>query len=109
MDAPIKIVTANLRNIGTSVRVTDISVAALAALALSLAFPKIGAGWLAPVGAAGLFWLWQGASWKRAFWLGWFAGTLFFCINLSWFGHTVGAFVGPFAFAVVFVPATMPR
>ncbi|MDP9018694.1 MAG: apolipoprotein N-acyltransferase, partial [Candidatus Eremiobacteraeota bacterium] len=73
--------------------------------ALALAFPKFNAAWLAPVGAAGLFWLWQRLSWKRAFWTGWFAGTIFFCITFSWFGFTVGAFVGNFAFLIVIIPA----
>jgi len=89
-----------LRSIGTSAIVSAISAAALA-----LAFPKTGAAWLAPLAAAGLFWAWQRLSWKRAFLIGWFAGTIFFAINFSWFTYTVGSYVGGFAFAVVLIPA----
>jgi len=80
-------------------------VAAASACALALAFPKFNAAWLAPVGAAGLFWLWQRLSWKRAFLSGWFAGTIFFCSSFAWFGYTVGSFVGKLALALVLVPA----
>lgn len=77
----------------------------LGALALALAFPKTQQAWLAPLGAAGLFWAWERLSWKRAFFTGWFAGAIFFCINFSWFTYTVGDYVGPLAFAVVLIPA----
>lgn len=90
----------NLRSIGTSVIVSAISAAALA-----FAFPKAGQAWLAPLAAAGLFWAWQRLSWKRAFFTGWFAGTIFFAISFSWFTYTVGSYVGSFAFAVVLIPA----
>jgi apolipoprotein N-acyltransferase len=79
--------------------------ALLGALALALAFPKTGAAPLAPLGAAALFWFWRSASWRAAFWWGWAAGLLFFAINFSWFGYTVGRYVGPFAPAIVLVPA----
>ncbi len=84
---------------------TSVTVSALSAVALALAFPKTGQAWLAPLAAAGLFWAWQRLSWKRAFFAGWFAGTIFFAINFSWFTYTVGAYVGSFAFAVVLIPA----
>jgi apolipoprotein N-acyltransferase len=74
----------------------DAGVAACAALALAAAFPKFGAAWLVPFGAAALFWTWQGASWKRAGLLGWFAGVIFFTIGFSWIGHTVGSYIGIF-------------
>jgi len=74
-------------------------------VALALAFPKPGQAWLAPLAAAGLFWAWQRLSWKRAFFIGWFAGTIFFSINFSWFTYTVGDYVGGFAFLVVLLPA----
>jgi len=77
----------------------------LGAIALALAFPKTGQAWLAPLGAAGLFWAWERLSWKRAFFAAWFAGTIFFAINFSWFTYTVGSYVGSLAFAVVLVPA----
>ena len=72
---------------------------------MAFAFPKPGQAWLAPLAAAGLFWTWRRLSWKRAFLAGWFAGTIFFAINFSWFSYTVGAYVGAFAFGVVLVPA----
>jgi apolipoprotein N-acyltransferase len=94
-----------LRDIGTSVRAAELAAALLGALALALAFPKTQAAWLAPIGAAGLFWAWERLSWKRAFAAAWFAGTIFFAINFSWFTYTVGSYVGGFAFAVVLIPA----
>src|SRR5580704_10564728 len=74
----------------------DAGVAALAAVALAAAFPKIGAAWLVPFGTAALFWVWQGASWKRAALLGWFAGLIFFALDFAWVGHTVGHYIGIF-------------
>src|SRR5438477_4345697 len=100
VNAAIDTTNNNLRNIGTSVIVCAVS-----AVALALAFPKPGQAWLAPLAAAGLFWAWQRLSWKRAFFAGWFAGTIFFSINFSWFTYTVGDYVGGFAFLVVLIPA----
>ncbi len=77
----------------------------LGAVALALAFPKTQQPWLAPLGAAALFWGWERLSWKRAFFAAWFAGTIFFAINFSWFTYTVGSYVGSLAFAVVLIPA----
>src|SRR6476646_9692760 len=91
----------SLRIIPTSARVRDAFVAVCAGLALALAFPKAGAAWLAPVGAAALFLLARTASWKRAFGLGWFAGQIFFACAFSWFGYTVGPYVGALAPAIV--------
>jgi apolipoprotein N-acyltransferase len=93
-----------LRAISTSV-VVEPAIALLAAIALALAFPKTQQAWLAPLGAAGLFWAWERLSWKRAFFTAWFAGTIFFAINFSWFTYTVGSYVGSLAFAVVLIPA----
>jgi apolipoprotein N-acyltransferase len=87
------------------VRVRDAIVAACAGTVLALAFPKVGAAWCAPVGAAALFWMWRDASWKRAFGLGWFAGLVFFSIACSWAGYTVGPYLGWFAPGVVLLPA----
>jgi apolipoprotein N-acyltransferase len=94
-----------LRNIGTSVRAPELFVSLLGAIALAFAFPKASQAWLAPLGAAALFWAWQRLSWKRAFFAGWFAGTVFFAIGYSWFTYTVGGYVGSFAFGVVMIPA----
>jgi len=95
----------SLRNISTSVRAAELAVALLGAVALALAFPKTQQAWLAPLGAAGLFWAWERLSWKRAFFTAWFAGTVFFAISFSWFTYTVGSYVGSLAFAVVLIPA----
>jgi apolipoprotein N-acyltransferase len=81
------------------------AVAMLGAVALAFAFPKAQVTWLAPLGAAALFWAWERLSWKRAFFTGWLAGTIFFAISFSWFTYTVGSYVGSFAFAVVLIPA----
>lgn len=105
MSAVAQSAKSSLRIILSSVRAVEFGVAALAAIGLALAFPKVQLPWLAPVGAAGLFWAWQRLSWKRAFWTGWFAGTIFFAISFSWFSYTVGGFVGKLAFLVVLVPA----
>ena len=72
---------------------------------MALAFPKFYVPWLAPLGAAGLFWLCQRLSWKRIFVVAWFGATVFFCITFSWFGYTVGSAVGNLAFGLVLVPA----
>ena len=74
-------------------------------MALAAAFPKIGAAWLVPFGIAALFWTWQGASWKWAAALGWFAGIVFFALGFSWIGHTVGEYVGIFGPFLMFGPA----
>ena len=80
----------------------------IAGAALALAFPKVGATWLAPFGAAALFWLWQShASYRRAAALGFLAGFIFFAISFSWFGTTVGAYLGNFASVVIVVPAAL--
>lgn len=89
----------------TSSRLRDAGVAACAAVALAAAFPKLGAAWLVPFAMAGLFWVWQGASWKRAASLGWFAGIVFFAIGFSWIGHTVGGYIGVFGPFLMFGPA----
>ena len=86
-------------------RASEFAVAGVGAVALALAFPKPGQAWLAPVGAAGLFWAAGRLPWKRAFFAGWFAGAIFFAISFSWFSYTVGSFVGIFAPAIVLIPA----
>lgn len=83
----------------------DAGIAAGAAIALAAAFPKIGAAWLVPFGTAALFWLWQGASWRRAALLGWFAGFIFFALDFAWVGHTVGRYIGIFGPFIAFGPA----
>jgi apolipoprotein N-acyltransferase len=83
----------------------DAAVTAVAACALAAAFPKLGIAWLVPFGTAALFWLWQGASWRRAALLGWFAGLIFFTIDFAWVGHTVGRYIGVFGPFLAFGPA----
>ncbi|HTV74288.1 MAG TPA: apolipoprotein N-acyltransferase [Candidatus Acidoferrales bacterium] len=72
---------------------------------MALAFPKANVSILAPIGAAGLFWAWYGLTPWRAFWVGWFAGTLFMCITCSWIAETAGHFVAPFGFLIVLLPS----
>jgi apolipoprotein N-acyltransferase len=79
----------------------------IGALALAAAFPKVGAVWLAPLGAAALFWAWQGASWKRAVLLGWFAGEIFFAITFAWWSSTIVHYVGAFAYLAVLAGAAI--
>jgi apolipoprotein N-acyltransferase len=72
---------------------------------MALAFPKTNAVGLAPVGAIGLYWAWFGVSPKRAFWVGWLAGTVFFTISYWWFGETAGALIAPYGFLLTLGPA----
>ena len=95
----------NLRIMVSSVPLRDVLLAAFAALALAAAFPKIGAAWLVPFGTAALFWLWQGASWKRAALLGWLAGLIFFAADFAWIGHTVARYIGVFGPFLALGPA----
>ncbi len=83
----------------------DAVVAGCAAVALAASFPKLGAAWLVPFAGAAQFWVWQGASWKRAALLGWFAGIVFFAIGYAWIGHTVGGYIGAFGPFLMFGPA----
>ncbi len=81
----------------------------LAALAgtvvMTVAFPKTNVGWLAPLGLIGLFWAWFRCTPARAFLLGWLAGTLYFCIVLSWAADTAGTLVAPYGFVLVLAPS----
>jgi len=77
----------------------------LGALALALSFPRAGWWWCAPIGAAALFLAWQGASWKRSFALGWFAGLIFFSISFWWWSTTIVGVVGPLAYLAVIISA----
>lgn len=89
-------------------RFRDPLAAAAAAVLLALSFPKFGAFWLAPIGAAALFWVFGNGSPRRAFALGWLSGTIFFCISFAWWTHTIGHDVGPFwAGAAVFISAAV--
>ena len=72
---------------------------------MALAFPKVDATALAPIGTVGLFWAWFGVSPKRAFWIGWLAGTVYFALNFAWFGETAGALIAPFGFVLALGPA----
>ncbi len=53
----------------------------------------------------GLFWVWFGVSPRRAFWVGWVAGLVYFSIAFAWFGETAGAFIAPFGFFLTLGPA----
>lgn len=90
---------------GPRERSLEYALAVAGAVALALAFPKFDQTWLAFVGTAALFWTWQRSSQRTAFFSGWLAGTVFFWISFSWFGYTVGAYVGRLSFALVLIPA----
>src|SRR5579863_3674194 len=96
---------ATLRIMPSSSRVRDLAVAGCAAVALAASFPKLGAAWVVPFAAAAQFWVWQGASWKWAAVLGWFAGIIFFAMGYAWIGHTVGGYIGVFGPFLMFGPA----
>jgi apolipoprotein N-acyltransferase len=95
----------NLRIMVSSLSARDAGLAACAAVLLAAGFPKFGAAWLVPFGTAILFWLWQGASWKRAALLGWLTGFIFFAIDFAWVGHTVGRYIGAFGPFLAIGPA----
>jgi len=95
----------NLRIMVSSLSFRDAGLAACAAVFLAAAFPKLGAAWLVPFGTTVLFWLWQGASWKRAALLGWLTGFIFFAIDFAWVGHTVGRYIGAFGPFLAIGPA----
>jgi len=79
----------------------------ISALLLAATFPKVNAAWLGPVALAPLFWLWRRCSWKAAFVTGWYAGTLFFILNMAWIGTSIGEYVGPLVPVVVFLVAAI--
>jgi apolipoprotein N-acyltransferase len=95
----------NLRIIVSSRLFRDACIAAFSAVALAAAFPKLGAAWLVPLGIGTLFWLWQGASPRRAAVLGWLCGFIFFALDFAWVGHTVGRYIGAFGPFLAFGPA----
>lgn len=108
MNALTKTTTkADLRIMLSSERARSAGVAALGAILLALAFPRTGIAWFAPLGAAALFWAWEGASWKRAFALGWFAGWIFFTISFWWWTTTIQTEVGSLAYVAVIVAAAI--
>jgi apolipoprotein N-acyltransferase len=91
----------------SSERLRAASIAVLSGLLFALAFPRAGFAWAAPLGAAALFWTWQRASWKRAFYLGWLCGIVFFTISFWWWSTTIVTAVGPLAYAAVIVSAAI--
>ncbi|MBV9269870.1 MAG: apolipoprotein N-acyltransferase, partial [Candidatus Eremiobacteraeota bacterium] len=107
MSAVAQSTKTSLRTIVTSAGLRYAGVAALSAVALALAFPKFDQAWLAPLGAAGLFWLWERLSWKRAFAAGWFSGFIFFAISFSWITHALGADLGLIAPLIVVIVAAI--
>ena len=73
----------------SSLRLRDVGVAAVCGRRVGGGVSKLGAAWLVPFGTAALFWMWQGASWKRAALLGWLAGMIFFALDYAWVGHSI--------------------
>jgi len=78
-----------------------------AGLLLALAFPRAQLAWGAPVGAGALFWTWQSASYRRAAFLGFLCGIVFFTISFWWWSTTIATAVGPLAYAAVVVSAAL--
>ncbi|MDE2482556.1 MAG: apolipoprotein N-acyltransferase [bacterium] len=91
----------------SSERVRRTVVGVIGALLLAVAFPRVGAAWCAPLGAAALFWSWQGASWRAAFARGWLAGLVFFTISFWWWSNTIQADVGVLAYVAVVAAAAL--
>jgi apolipoprotein N-acyltransferase len=104
MSATTKTITKpTLRIILSSERLRATLLAAFSGVLLALAFPRAGFAWAAPLGAGALFWTWRRASWKRAFFLGWVCGIVFFTISFWWWSTTIRAYVGPLAYVAVVV------
>ncbi len=97
----------SLRIILTSSHLRAAIVAAFAGVFLALAFPRTALGWAAPIGAGALFWTWRDASWKRAAFLGWICGWVFFTITFWWWSTTIATAVGTLAYVAVIVSAAI--
>ncbi len=91
----------------SSERLRAALIAALSGLLFALAFPRAGLAWAAPLGAGALFWTWQRASLKRAFFLGWLCGIVFFTISFWWWTTTIVTAVGALAYVAVIVSAAI--
>jgi apolipoprotein N-acyltransferase len=91
----------------SSERLRAALIAALSGLLFALAFPRAGLAWAAPLGAGALFWTWQRASWKRAFFLGWLCGLVFFTISFWWWTTTIASYVGALAYVAVIASASI--
>jgi len=91
----------------SSERLRAALIAALSGLLFALAFPRTGLAWAAPLGAGALFWTWQRASWKRALFLGWLCGVVFFTISFWWWSTTIVSYVGALAYAAVIASAAI--
>jgi len=91
----------------SSERLRAAFIAVLSGVLFALAFPRAGLAWAAPLGAGALFWTWQRASWKRAFFLGWLCGIVFFTIAFWWWSTTIATVVGPLAYVAVVASAAI--
>jgi apolipoprotein N-acyltransferase len=91
----------------SSERLRAALIAALSGLLFALAFPRTGFVWAAPLGAGALFWAWQGASWKRAFFLGWLCGIVFFTISFWRWSTSIVTAVGALAYVAVVASAAL--
>jgi apolipoprotein N-acyltransferase len=91
----------------SSERLRAALIAVLSGVLFALAFPRAGFAWAAPLGAGALFWTWQHASWKRAFFLGWLCGIVFYTIAFWWWSTTIQTVVGPLAYAAVIAGAAL--
>jgi apolipoprotein N-acyltransferase len=91
----------------SSERLRAALIAMLSGVLFALAFPRVGFAWAAPLGAGALFWTWQRASLKRAFFLGWLCGIVFFTITFWWWSTTIQSAVGFLAYAAVIASAAL--
>ncbi|MDP9025379.1 MAG: apolipoprotein N-acyltransferase [Candidatus Eremiobacteraeota bacterium] len=107
MSASTEIKKPTLRIIFSPSRTRDAAIAALAAVLFALSFPRAGAAWCAPLGAAALYWSWETASLKRSFAYGWFAGWIFFTITFWWWSTTIKDDVGILAYVAVMAGAAL--
>jgi apolipoprotein N-acyltransferase len=97
----------DLRIMLSSERLRAALIAVLSGVLFALAFPRAGFAWAAPLGAGALFWTWQRASLKRAFFLGWLCGIVFFTIAFWWWSTTIQTAVGPLAYVAVIFSAAL--
>src|SRR5579863_3713847 len=107
MSAAVRTTKPSLRIMLSSEGFRRASLAVAGALLLVLAFPRSGLWWCAPMGAAALFLAYDGASWKRSFALGWFAGWIFFSISFWWWSTTIVTEVGALAYVAVIAASAL--
>ncbi len=79
----------------------NLGISVLSPVLFSIAFPKFDVGLAALVALTPLFLLWSRMPWQRAFWWGWFSGTLCYALLLYWMAATIFEFVGSWSILVL--------